>query len=337
VEYLFLAQLSEDYYKQIKVLFEQIEFSSIEQCPGFSDAAYPNEKIIHALFLSNNEIKGYAQIKIKKHILASVYFGPLIKTESDYELFIKEIKKYCKRKFIPVLKILPPHNTIKYQSSFWEQLKADTNFETCDNEFNWSTLISKINLTDEELLKSFADNHRQSIKKAMNIGFKTTLLNQKDIDTFNNQYCEMYTAKGLPINITNNFQKFTRLFQFFEEHKNGFFMGVWLENKLIGGVCISFGNNVAFYLEGYSHPDYRKLPVSHLALYESMKLARDNGLNYFDFGGYANNTVEGDQLYNINKFKEGFRGELIYYPKTMIFYTSLPVKWMYKLFLLLRK
>lgn len=333
MDFLFLKHLSKDQINQIDLLFHRVDFSSIEQYPGFSEAAYPKEKTVHALLVSHNTIKGYAQIKIKKRLLASVYFGPIVENEHDYSNFIKEIKRYCKKKFIPLLKVFPPAFTKKYSESFWEKLKKETGFQTSEKDFNWASLVSKIDSTDEELLKSFGDNHRQSIKKALKLELNTEILKLEEVEDFNNQFCELYKKRGIDISIAENLQKFTNLFHFFENNSKGFFMGVKQKNILIGGVCISHGNNVSFYLEGYSHPNYRKLPISHLVIYEAMKLSRDKGYNYFDFGGYALNTNKGDQLYNINQFKESFKGKLIRYPKTMTFYAFLPVKWIYNLIL----
>ena len=330
--FIFSTKLSQIQTDQVQALYADIEFSSIEQFPGFADAAYPNEKIIHALMFVNNSLTGYSQIRIKKRLFASVYFGPLVKNEQEYLDFVKRIKNYCRNNWTPILKIFPPEYTGKYKTSFWNKLKNNTHFETSENEFNWATLLLKIGLSDDIIFKKIADNHQQSIKKAIKLGLTTTVLDVKDLTLFNKQYCEMYASRKLNIDSELNLKKFTQLFHFFKNNNNGFFMGVWLNNQLIGGTCIAFENNVAFYLEGYSNPEYRKLPIGHIALYESMKIARNNGLNYFDFGGYALNTKEGDQLQKINKFKEGFRGELITYPKTMTFYTFFPAKWLWKLY-----
>ena len=335
--FIFLAKLSQIQTDQVQALYADIEFSSIEQFPGFTEAAYPDEKTIHALMFSNDKLTGYAQIRIKKRLFASVYFGPIVKNEHEYEELVKRIKKYCRNNWIPVLKIFPPEFTRKYTLLFWNKLRDDTEFETSENEFNWATLLLNIKLPDNLILKKIAVNHQQSIKKAKKLGLTTNILDINDLPLFNKQYCEMYDSRKLNINPELNLKKFTQLFHFFKNNNKGFFMGIWLNNQLIGGACIAYENNVAFYLEGYSHPEYRKLPIGHLALNESIKMARDNGLNYFDFGGYALNAKEDDQLYNINKFKEGFRGELITYPKTISFYTFFPAKWLYQLFLMLRK
>lgn len=332
MNYIFLSKPSSEYLSQIKKLFAQIEFSSIEQYPGFSEAAYIEENIVHGLMYSANELVGYAQLKIKKKLLACVYFGPLVKNQIDYSAFVIELKKYCKCKFIPILKIFPPLFSNQYLPAFWDQLKTDTGFDTSSNGFNWATLILNINDSEDSIYKNFADNHRSSIKKALKLNLTTALLDKSEIEEFNLQYCQMFIARGINISIKSNLEKFSRLYHFFKENKSGFFMGVKFENKIVGGVCIAFGNNVAFYLEGYSNPNYRKLPISHIALFDAIKFSKKVNYNYFDFGGYALNIKEEDQLFNINKFKKDFKGELINYPLTLEIFNIPVIKWLFRLY-----
>jgi hypothetical protein len=247
MEFVFTDRLAEEYTGQIIELFSQLEFSSIEQYPGFAESSYPNEKIIHGIMLSMGDVIGYAQLRIKKRIIGSIYFGPLVKTENDFSCFIREIKKYCQRKLIPILKIYPPYFVNKYSIFFMNKLKTEICFEITDSVFNWSTLILKINRTDEEIFNIFSNNHKRSIKKATKEGFQTEFLKINDLDTFNNQFCSMYESRGIKINHKDNFFIFKEMFNFFEKTNTGFFIGVKHESKLVGGLCIAFGNNVAFY------------------------------------------------------------------------------------------
>ncbi len=61
-------------------------------------------------------------------------------------------------------------------------------------------------------------------------------------------------------------------------------------------------------------------------------MAKSRGLKFFDFGGYAVDVKEGDQLFDINRFKHGFGGELVTYPKTMLIYTTPFSKALYNLY-----
>jgi lipid II:glycine glycyltransferase (peptidoglycan interpeptide bridge formation enzyme) len=332
--FCFSDNLNNSETSQIIQLFDEVEFSDIEQYPTFANEAYLNEKVIHALMFSETKLEGYAQIKIKKHLIASIYFGPLVRNEESFKVFVNEIKKYCFKKFIPILKIIPASNSINYSKEFWTKCMSYFRFYNSDREFNWATLVLKINVNDETLLKSFADNHKQSIKKAIKLNLKVDLILESELHDFNIQYCEMYKARSLPIDITTNYQKFKHIYDFLNQTKKGFFMGVKFNNELIGGACITFGNNFAFYLEGYSHPNYKKIPINHYLLYECMKYSREKGCQYFDFGGYSLNADKGDQLYNINKFKEAFGGEIVIFPKTMVFTITKSIQ---SLFIIYRK
>jgi lipid II:glycine glycyltransferase (peptidoglycan interpeptide bridge formation enzyme) len=142
----------------------------------------------------------------------------------------------------------------------------------------------------------------------------------------------MYEKRGLPTDRANSIIKYLSLFDFFEKTGLGTFIMVF-ENKLpIGGICCVIQGHTMRYLEGYSHPDFRQYPITHIAFFEAIKFAKQKGLRFFDLGGYANNVQEGDQLYAINKFKEGFRGQIITYPETLLIYTLFLSKQIFQLY-----
>ena len=145
MHFLFKKNLSEDNLFQIKKIFKETDFSSSEQYPGFAEAAYPDERIVYVIAELNEKIIGYAVLKINGKIIASVYFGPFVKNESDFYLLIVEIKKYCKRNFIPILRIFPSYNSKDYQASFRERIEKKLGAKSSINTFNWATLLLNIN------------------------------------------------------------------------------------------------------------------------------------------------------------------------------------------------
>ena len=106
---------------------------------------------------------------------------------------------------------------------------------------------------------------------------------------------------------------------------------------MVGGLCISYEGNTAFYNKGYSHPDHRNLPVNHIGFYEVIRRAKEKGLKYFDLGGYGINLKEDDQVNAINRFKDGFGGTLVYYPQTLTIYTTPVSKLLFSLYKRLKK
>ena len=73
------------------------------------------------------------------------------------------------------------------------------------------------------------------------------------------------------------------------------------------------------YKFGATDPESRSIPVLHIAFVEAIRIAKEKGLRFFDFGGYMPNAKHTDQVFSINYFKLGFSGILLRYPNTMVF------------------
>ena len=330
--YTITDNLSEKQTADIIELYYSMDVVSIEQYPGFAQAN-TNSKIYNYIQTNREgKITAYAQIEIQQFLIARVFFGPLATSSDAYRESLLHIKSYCTRQLIPIIRVSPPHFTLGFGARYFDELHKEVNFETSDKFINWSTLILPIDSSEEDIFKNFANNHKQSLKKAIKLGLTAHIVaDQNTIDKFSAQHCAMYKARGFRIDPQKNQAHFRKLFDFFKNTGLGYFIVIKEEESILGGICCSIQGNTSRYLEGYSHPDYRKYPISHLAIFEAIKIAKNQGLQYFDFGGFANNVKEGDQLYGVNKFKEAFRGALIDYPKTMVIYNFPLAKWLYSL------
>jgi hypothetical protein len=313
-------------------IYHGAAFISIEQFPGFSLAAEPGQTVLYFLAYKQNELRGYACVNIKKRMLATVMFGPVVKYANEYEEICKGLISKCTGKAIFMLRILPPYMADQDRSAI-DSTKA-FKYEHSTDETNWSSVRLPLDKPMEEILKSFSENHRRSIKKAQKLNLKADKIDDiGDINVFSEQYIQMYQSRGLAVSLDAIRSTFRNLFLLFNRYDNGLFIAVKTdEQAIIGGVCIAYQGNTAFYYKGYSHPDHRNLPVNHLGFYEAMSIAKDRGLKYFDFGGYAIDAKEGDQLYAINRFKDGFGGEIITHPRTMVVFMMPFAKFFYKLY-----
>ena len=63
-----------------------------------------------------------------------------------------------------------------------------------------------------------------------------------------------------------------------------------------------------------------KFTILHTAFFEAIKISKKNGLLIFDFGGYSKKGEK--QMIGINRFKDGFKGDLIEYSEMLIFKTN---------------
>jgi lipid II:glycine glycyltransferase (peptidoglycan interpeptide bridge formation enzyme) len=244
--------------------------------------------------------------------------------DESFEDTIKDILKKLRRKGILMVRIIPPNIAID---------NFGKSFESNEENFNWATLQLNIEKGIDELYNSFADRHKGSLKKAIKNNVSVIEIdNEEDIVLFSKKYTEMYINRGLDVNLEDEKARFLGIFNCFQQYKNGFFLAIKNEQtETIGGVCITLQGKSAHYYKGYSSPNFRYLPIKHIAIYKALEKSKAYGKKVFDFGGYALEVPKGDQLVAINFFKEGFRGQKVIFPKTRIYYLIPFVKIAFKM------
>ncbi len=82
------------------------------------------------------------------------------------------------------------------------------------------------------------------------------------------------------------------------------------ENKIIAGAAIKIQESrVKLYLNA-SEKEYLNFQPNNLLYWNILKWSKENGFEIFDLGGYQENAVKGDKLYEINRFKQRWGGEI---------------------------
>jgi lipid II:glycine glycyltransferase (peptidoglycan interpeptide bridge formation enzyme) len=183
---------------------------------------------------------------------------------------------------------------------------------------HWSSKRISLDEDAETIFKKFSENHRRNIKKATSLQIECRkIVSKPEMDAFIRGYIQMYRHRKLDVDAVAVENSFSKLFEYVTRHKSGFFIGAFRGDDLLGGLIVIFQGNTAFYYKGYIDHEQRKVPINHLAFYEAILLSKEDNLHWFDFGGYASNTTD-EQLVNINKFKDGFKGTTVEFPKTQM-------------------
>lgn len=82
------------------------------------------------------------------------------------------------------------------------------------------------------------------------------------------------------------------------------------EGRIIAGAAVKIeGDKIILFLNASSH-EFLKYQPNNLLYWEIIKWSRENGFSIFDLGGYQLNTERGSKLYEINKFKLRWGGEI---------------------------
>jgi len=77
---------------------------------------------------------------------------------------------------------------------------------------------------------------------------------------------------------------FEAIAETFFDAGNGFVVGSWCGDEFAGGCLVLLEGDTAYYKFSASHPDYRKAGVSHVTLFEGLRLAHAHGMRRFDLG-----------------------------------------------------
>lgn len=99
-----------------------------------------------------------------------------------------------------------------------------------------------------------------------------------------------------------------------DEIKIGKLLGCFFEGKMIAGAVIKINaDRVTLFLNASEH-EHLKYQPNNLLYWSIIKWGKENGFKIFDLGGYQINAKEGSKLYEINRFKLRWGGEIKEYP-----------------------
>ena len=262
-------------------------------------------------FYRGDDNIGYCVVK-NKLFLKEILFGPILADDNDLVEIINYFPKLYKFTNCIGLEIQLPYN-----SSLTDVTEFNTNKYIKEIDEFWCTQLLDIEKPINTIINNFSKNHRRSVKKAQKLNVSLRLIKKdKNIKAFVNLYKTMYRTKGLRSEFENPSKAIENMIKLISKNNIGLCLGVFKNEKLIGGVIMLYQGDSVFYRIGCTDEKFKKTPILHLAFLETIKIAKSMNLKYFDLGGFAVNPDT--QLSGINRFKTGFGGMTINYPKKII-------------------
>ena len=82
------------------------------------------------------------------------------------------------------------------------------------------------------------------------------------------------------------------------------------EGKIIAGAAIKIRENRTILFLNASNHEFLKFQPNNLLYWHIVEWSKRNNYQIFDLGGYQLKAKEGSKLYEINKFKERWGGEI---------------------------
>ncbi|PWT73114.1 MAG: hypothetical protein C5B59_14340 [Bacteroidetes bacterium] len=321
IKFEWFETLTESQAETLKQFYYSLPLIHVEQYPGWNNLGGDGESVKYCVAAEDGKLKGYVIVREYKKIEAKIILGPLCKNADDTIGIVLEVIRYYKKKnYLSLLVLLGMSvgtDATYIQYSLFKKHRFSWHFD----KLNKGTLLLKLSdRGEEEIVRSFSEGHRRAIKKGLVNNFTCRVLQCPcEIDQFANGYFEMLDRRTLSSSLERCKRKMSSIYDWLQKEKKGFFLGLFENEKMLGGLLVLFRGEMAECYCGFSLRDDRKLRINHVTVYEAMKLVKQLGIPYFDLGGYFILVDEDDQVYHINQFKKGFHGEYFFYPPIMYF------------------
>lgn len=183
--------------------------------------------------------------------------------------------------------------------------------------------------SDDAMLKAMHQKTRYNVRLAMRRGVEVEVKQNTDQEALSQYYTLMEDTSGrnqFSIHSYDYYKDFLKLFG-----DDAFFVFASSEGKLAAAVISAAFGDQAVYMYGASSTENRAHGAAFLLQFEAMKWARDRGCTTYDLWGIPKEDPEtlraddntsiaasrGDDWRGIYRFKTGFGGELVSYPKTL--------------------
>lgn len=329
----FKYTLTSEESKDVLNYLKKFENYSILQDPRWNNIINAHKKSCFYLKREdNNNLIAFTLI-IENYLEVNIPFGPLALESEQIANAVIDITEYYQKKgkasLIFQLGIISGQLSEEIEYSIFKKIPFKQGIDIS----NWSTIVLNLQEDIKTIYDNFSQNHKRSLKKALKESlFVKDLVTEEEIIRFAGIYDLMYKKRKLIKPFKDTFSVFKKIFNYIKNEEKGFFLGVYNSaSELLGGGCFTIQGDTAMYQYGCSHTMNNNLPVLHLAFYEAIKIAKEKKLKYFDFCGYNQLVSENDQVFQINRFKKGFGGKIIFYPKKIQFTLSKPKKFLFDL------
>lgn len=303
-------------------LYQLLNDVSIFQLISFPSLPSANNKQKYALATDTEEnLVGYCVItEAHSNSLpfiktAKIQYGPVCEKPEVETLMLKEIYNYYKTLGFSSIEIQLRQVAGQESEKIVAEVSKHFSFYHKYNKSNRCTIHIDLTKTIDEIQKDFANVLTKNIRSAINKNVVVRLaVLEKEIKDFASLYMKMGNKRGT-IHYTETY--LFDLCKFLIKTQNGFLLCSFVDEKMIGGGLFIHQGGKTEYQIGATDPDFKKIPASHLVLFEAIKHAKATGKKIFDMGGIGFYATPAEQIYNINQFKENFSKNYVFYTKVL--------------------
>lgn len=193
---------------------------------------------------------------------------------------------------------------LPYAGTLPDQLRAEGFCRTqyADSYYD-RTIVVDLRPDIEQIYQALRKSMKTQINRARKSGVEVRpLTDEKEFLEFVSSYDGFAVQAGLPrLSASNEMRAIATLIY---QEQCGVCLAAYCDNRLIAGIMLFYCGERAIYEYGFRAADIenKKLPMMHLLQWEAIKLAKEKGFKYYDFGGM--DAAQGSE--GINRFKFGF-------------------------------
>lgn len=191
--------------------------------------------------------------------------------------------------------------------------EVDLSTRGFDKVLEFDTYCIDLTQTQDEIWANFKSECRSRIRKAQKLGLE---VREESSDEFINDYWAMSIETFARTHIQPTFtQSFVEnMWRLLRPQGRLRVLSAWLENERVGILVLPFDNHTMYYWGGASYKRFRGLPAHNLLHWEAIKLARDLGLERYDFvstlggAGRFKNTFGPQRVYSSTHWERSRSG-----------------------------
>lgn len=218
----------------------------------------------------------------------------------------QEIETFCKKHSIRIFYLEPvvlpgdPGKLLKAKSSFVPP----------------RTIIINLQTSEGELLKNCKSKTRYNIGLAKR---RSVVVKQSEsIETFVALWQESARKRGMWL---PQRKEIGALWKAFKNKRD--LLLAYHNNKLLGGVFLCYSPDIAYYMYACSTKKGKELFAPTFLAWEAIALAKKKKKKFFDFEGVYDSRYPSTKTWKgFTKFKEGFGGEALDYPPTLVYHKN---------------
>ncbi|WP_167527629.1 lipid II:glycine glycyltransferase FemX [Desulfosarcina alkanivorans] len=169
-----------------------------------------------------------------------------------------------------------------------------------------------LNESEDQLFKNMRRTHRQNINKSIKSGVSVgTDASPGDKDIFFNLICGLELRRNSLIHSKDYYDS---IYNNTVGQSRGFFLKAIYNDEVISGLVVTMVGNRAWALYLANDYNYRKIMPNKLLLWKAIKIAREHGCKFVDFGSTQGTDSFDPKADSLDNLKSAYRPTIVNYP-----------------------